>query len=280
MDALIAERQRRFSDSSSRRLDVCLDHVASLTDPAEKRRCADMYKHLASKQREALGPQRDAAAAKASADAFEQEFAVCAQAFGLRGRGGKDAAGEAGEAGNAGNARSGAAGAAAGGAAGEGGEGGEGGESEDEDEDGLCDVPTDEQKEEFRRTVGTYFKVSDDEKEMRRRAAELAAARKRMEGSIVAFMRRFRLDDVKTRDGELRCVTRSSKRGPTKVDLERRIAEFFGEDVATAEALRGNLFEARATAERTALRRVGARLGAAGSGVSAAGAAAAAAALS
>ena len=91
------------------------------------------------------------------------------------------------------------------------------------------------------------FKVSDDEKEMRRRAAELAAARKRMEGSIVAFMRRFRLDDVKTRDGELRCVTRSSKRGPTKVDLERRIAEFFGEDVATAEALRGNLFEARAT---------------------------------
>jgi hypothetical protein len=223
-----SSEREAFSESSSRRLDAMLDRVAGLRDPGEKRRCADMYKHLASKQREALGA--GAAGFRGAAAAFEHEYAVCAPAF---------AQGDRGDRGEKGLVSDGD------------GDGSDGDEAE---------APTAEDTEEFRRTVRTYFKVGDDEREARKRAVELAALRRKMEEPIVAFMRRFRIDDVETRDGKLRCITRTPKLAPNKSDMERRIADFFGEDVTSAEALRGNLFEPKGGDERVSLRRVAARL--------------------
>lgn len=217
-----------FYEASSRRLDRCLDHVAASEDGAEKRRCADMYKHLASKQREAL-----IARTPEAREAFEREYLACAPAFGFGAR--REAGGG------------------------------------DEGEEGLSDgeevpPPTAEQKEEFKRTVRTFFQVSDEERGLRRRAGELAAVRKRLEAAIVAFMRRFEIENVDTREGKLKCVTRNSRGAPSRTDMEDRIRCFFGEDLTAAEALRGNLFERKEAVEKVALRRVTPRPQAVGGG--------------
>lgn len=225
-----------FQDSSSRRLDRFLDHIANTRDPAEKRRCTDMYKHLSNKQREALLSGEEAAR-----EAFEREYLACAPAFGF-----------------------------CGGAA-------QRPEDRDEqdssgfDDDGSApEPPTEEQREEFRRTVKTFFKTYDDEKDLRRRATELASIRKRLEEAIVVFMRRFDIEDVDTREGKLRCIKCTTRGAPNRADMEERIRVFFGEDTNAAEALRGNLFERKEAVERTALRRIAPRAGAAAASANAA----------
>lgn len=118
--------------------------------------------------------------------------------------------------------------------------GGEG--YEDDAEPG--EQPTPEQLTEFRKTVSAWFQLDDEEKELRKKAGEKRMLKGRLTSSILSFMQRFDIEDLKTRDGNLRFFKREVKKMPTRTTQMQRIMDFFGEDKAeVAETFKTRVFE-------------------------------------
>ena len=116
--------------------------------------------------------------------------------------------------------------------------------------------PTNEQLTEFKKTVSAWFQLDDEEKELRKRAGEKRMLKGRLTASILSFMQRFDIEDLKTRDGNLRFFRREVKRMPNKSTQMQRIMEFFGEDDAErAETFKTRVFETERV-EKCGIRRL------------------------
>eukprot|EP00873_Tetraselmis_striata_P033778 jgi/Tetstr1/454042/TSEL_040961.t1 len=116
--------------------------------------------------------------------------------------------------------------------------------------------PTAEQLEEFKKTVAAWFQLDDSEKDLKRRASEKRMLKGRLTTGILAFMRRFDIEDLKTRDGNLRFFRREVAKTPPRAVQMQRIVDFFGEDRADMlETFKTRVFEAQRV-ERCGLRRL------------------------
>jgi hypothetical protein len=69
-------------------------------------------------------------------------------------------------------------------------------------------------------------------------------------------MQKYDLDDIATGQGTLRCVRRKTKTPLSRSAMADRIRSFFGDDLSSAEALRGNLFEAGEERESVSIMRI------------------------
>jgi hypothetical protein len=129
-----------------------------------------------------------------------------------------------------------------------------GGYEYDDEETG--EQPTPEQLEEFKKTVAAWFSLDDEERELRKRANEKRMLKGRLTSSVLAFMRRFEIEDLKTRDGNLRFFRREVKRMPPRTVQLQRISDFFGEDkLEVIESFTSRVFEAQRV-ERCGIRRL------------------------
>lgn len=116
--------------------------------------------------------------------------------------------------------------------------------------------PTPEQLEEFKKTVSAWFQVDDEERELRRRAGERRMLKGKLTASVVSFMKRFDIDDLKTRDGTIRFFKREVSLTPNRDVQVKRIIDFFGEEKAEdAESFRAALFE-KQRVEKCGIRRL------------------------
>lgn len=116
--------------------------------------------------------------------------------------------------------------------------------------------PTPEQMEEFKRTVAAWFALDDEEKELKKRAGEKRMLKGRLTASVLSFMQRFDIDDLKTRDGNLRFFRREVTRQPPRAVQMQRINDFFGEDKADLfETFKSKVFQAQRV-ERCGIRRL------------------------
>lgn len=108
----------------------------------------------------------------------------------------------------------------------------------------------------FGAKIRAFNALDDEEKALRRMAALKKAEKQALAEHILKFMQKHGLDDVSTRCGTLRCVHRKSRCSLTRAAMADRIRSFFGDDSASAEALRGNLFEGGEEREVVSLRRI------------------------
>lgn len=116
--------------------------------------------------------------------------------------------------------------------------------------------PTPEQITEFRKTVSAWFQLDDEEKELKKKAGEKRMLKGRLTTSILSFMQRFDIEDLKTRDGNLRFFKREVKRMPNRSTQVQRIMDFFGEDKAdVAETFTSRVFETERV-EKCGIRRL------------------------
>lgn len=111
------------------------------------------------------------------------------------------------------------------------------------DYDDEMETPTQEQLEEFKKTVAAWFQLDDEEKELRRKAAERKMLKGRLTTGILNFMQRFDIEDLKTRDGNLRMFKREVKKLPSKSVQMERIQSFFNEDTTRMEEFKKTVFE-------------------------------------
>lgn len=129
-----------------------------------------------------------------------------------------------------------------------------GAEYEDPGEPG--EQPTQEQLTEFKKTVSAWFQLDDEEKELKKRAGEKRMLKGRLTASILSFMQRFDIEDLKTRDGNLRFFKREVKKMPNKSIQMQRIMDFFGEDkLDQAETFKTRIFETERV-EKCGIRRL------------------------
>lgn len=116
--------------------------------------------------------------------------------------------------------------------------------------------PTPEQLEEFKKTVSAWFTLDDEEKELKKRAGEKRMLKGRLTASILSFMQRFDIEDLKTRDGNLRLFKREVKQLPPKNVQMQRICDFFGEDKPDLfESFKSRVFQSQRV-ERCGIRRL------------------------
>ena len=126
---------------------------------------------------------------------------------------------------------------------------------EEYDDSPPSEQPTDQQLAEFRKTVTAWFQLDDEEKELRKRASERAMLKKRLTTTILSFMQRLDIEDLKTRDGNLRFFRKEVKKMPNKSVQLQRISEYFGESSDDAQRFTMTVFKAE-TAERCGIRRL------------------------
>lgn len=130
------------------------------------------------------------------------------------------------------------------------------GEAPDDEPAEPGEKPSQEQLEEFRKTVAAWFQLDDEEKAFKKRAAEKRMLKGRLTASILSFMQRFEIDDLKTRDGNLRFFKREVKKLPPKTVQMQRIADFFGDgQEEQLEEFKTAVFQAERV-ERRGLRRL------------------------
>ena len=124
------------------------------------------------------------------------------------------------------------------------------------DDEETGEQPTPEQLEEFKKTVAAWFSLDDEERELRKRANEKRMLKGRLTASVLAFMSRFDIEDLKTRDGNLRFFRREVKRMPPRTVQLQRISDFFGEDKREVfESFTSRVYEAQRV-ERCGIRRL------------------------
>lgn len=127
------------------------------------------------------------------------------------------------------------------------------GESTGNDE---SEVPNTSDLAAFGEKIRAFNALDDDEKSLRKMAAQKKLEKQALAEHILQFMQKHGLDDVSTRCGTLRCVHRKSRCSLSRAAMADRIKTFFGDDSVSAEALRGNLFEGGEEREVVSLRRI------------------------
>lgn len=116
--------------------------------------------------------------------------------------------------------------------------------------------PTDEELSNFKATIVKFSEVDDRERALRAEASLKRAEKAKLSAVIAAFMQKYDLDDIATGQGTLRCVRRKTKTPLSRSAMADRIRSFFGDDLSSAEALRGNLFEAGEERESVSIMRI------------------------
>jgi hypothetical protein len=125
-----------------------------------------------------------------------------------------------------------------------------------ESDSGGTDTPNTSDLAAFGAKIRAFNALDDEEKALRKMAALKKVEKQALADHILKFMQKHGLDDVSTRCGTLRCVHRKSRCSLTRAAMAERIRSFFGDDSASAEALRGNLFEGGEEREVVSLRRI------------------------
>lgn len=119
--------------------------------------------------------------------------------------------------------------------------------------------PSEEQLEEFRRKVSAWFQLDDEERAARRRGAERRLLKSGLTGAIQAFMQRFGIEDLETREGTLRTYEKEVRPVPNRAVQLQRIGEFFAGREADLEVFKCKVFEPSPATVRSGIRRLNPR---------------------
>lgn len=114
--------------------------------------------------------------------------------------------------------------------------------------------PDASQMDEFRSHVSTWLKLDADMGRLQTALRERRAAKLQLTASIVAFMMRFGIDDLDTRECRLSCRVRQVKAPLPHRMIHDRLAGIYADDPVAARTITDTVFN-RDRVERVSLRR-------------------------
>ncbi|AUF82132.1 hypothetical protein TetV_040 [Tetraselmis virus 1] len=129
------------------------------------------------------------------------------------------------------------------------------GHSYEEEDDDYGEEPSQQQLEEFKKTVDAWFQIDDEEKALKKQVAERSLLKKKLTATIVSFMDRYSIDDLNAKDGKLRMFKKQVKKLPSKSVQLQRIEEFFSGQEEEVQRFNSIVFEAKQE-ERCGIRRL------------------------
>lgn len=116
-------------------------------------------------------------------------------------------------------------------------------------------IPTNEELEAFKAHVRTWIEVDNTLKKLQQATRERRTIKQQLTEKITAFMARFNIEDLSTRDGKIRFKTRQVKAPLSKKTIQQRLLEMYPR-AKTAEELTTVVFDTSERVERATLRRV------------------------
>lgn len=105
-----------------------------------------------------------------------------------------------------------------------------------------CGKPSEEQIVEFRAHVSKWFQLDSELKDIQKLAKEKRVVKNKLRDVILAFMKRYNIEELRTQNGKLRFETRNVKKAPSKTEIEENMQIALRDRPALAEELKTKLF--------------------------------------
>eukprot|EP00873_Tetraselmis_striata_P026953 jgi/Tetstr1/447217/TSEL_034654.t1 len=102
--------------------------------------------------------------------------------------------------------------------------------------------PSDEQIVEFRAHVSKWFQLDSELKDLQKLAKEKRVVKNKLRDVILAFMKRYNIEELRTQNGKLRFETRSVRRAPSKSAIEENMQTLLRDRPELARELQTKLF--------------------------------------
>lgn len=120
----------------------------------------------------------------------------------------------------------------------------------------LADVPPTALLEEFKTQVRAWIDTDNSIRKLQQALKERRELKKQLTEKLIAFMARYNIEDLNTRDGKLRFKVAHVKPSLSKKDIQDRMVQLFSE-ARSGEELSKRIFqEMRQPVERATLRRI------------------------
>ena len=126
-------------------------------------------------------------------------------------------------------------------------------------EQALVDVPDNIALEEFKHQVKLWMELDNQIKQMTQFVREKRKVQKTLTDKILAFMAKYNIEDLNTKEGKLRYKATYTKPTVKKQDAKEKLYQFFEHDKALAEKVVKTVFEPednQPKVEKVSLRRL------------------------
>lgn len=115
--------------------------------------------------------------------------------------------------------------------------------------------PTEEQIVEFRAHVSKWFQLDSELKDLQKLAKEKRVVKNKLRDVILAFMKRYNIEELRTQNGKLRFETRNVKKAPSKTEIEENMQLALRDRPELAQELKTKIFTADSV-QKVSLKRV------------------------
>lgn len=115
--------------------------------------------------------------------------------------------------------------------------------------------PTEEQIVEFRAHVGKWFQLDSELKDLQKLAKEKRVVKNKLRDVILAFMKRYNIEELRTQNGKLRFETRNVKKAPSKSEIQENMQLALRDRPELAQELSTKLFSSD-NVQKVTLKRV------------------------
>lgn len=126
-------------------------------------------------------------------------------------------------------------------------------------EQALVDVPDNIALEEFKHQVKLWMELDNQIKQMTQFVKEKRKVQKTLTDKILAFMAKYNIEDLNTKEGKLRYRATYTKPTVKKQDAKEKLYQFFEHDKELAEKVVKTVFEPEENqpkVEKVSLRRL------------------------
>jgi seryl-tRNA synthetase len=116
-------------------------------------------------------------------------------------------------------------------------------------------IPTDEELDQFKNYVKNFIDIDNDVKKLKGAIRERNSVKKEISSFIVAFMGKFNIEDLNTKQGKIRYQITHVKRPLTEKTIKTRLLENHTPNISP-EDLSSSIFDTRQTVPRHVLKRM------------------------
>jgi hypothetical protein len=116
-------------------------------------------------------------------------------------------------------------------------------------------IPTEEELDQFKNYVKNYIEIDNDVKKLKSAIRDRNSVKKEISTYIVAFMGKFNIEDLNTKQGKIRYQITQVKKPLTEKTIKTKLLENFTTEI-TPEDLTKSIFDNRQTVQRHVLRRM------------------------
>lgn len=120
-------------------------------------------------------------------------------------------------------------------------------------------IPTDEELDQFKNYVKNFIDIDNDVKKLKGAIRERNSVKKEISSYIVAFMGKFNIEDLNTKQGKIRYQITHVKKPLTEKTIKTKLLENHTPDISP-EDLSKSIFDTRPTVQRHVLKRMQTKL--------------------